>query len=518
MSIDTLVPDQGATRRLTPDDFKGPARNVERTRRNSAGGREPRKPYKERHQPGPKRTPKPWPGGLPPYPDGTPRRNPGGSPRPFRQRGLIPVPRPNPGFGLKPLPPRPGLGLATATRLGRAVIPRLVPGLATALALLDLYDLVKTVVSPSKAYRPNPGNGWVKCWGDCAQNLPNHSMSGIGACNLPSACLSGQNVGAAAPVGVLPPPNNVTSWTLIYKYWVPNLNAWKGQLHSFYRRTRTGTQVDPVMVPQTEWNVPISPEVNPNLLRHAPSLPGYDPAPRPRFRRGVGGPLIGPDGLPVDPVELSPDEVSRRIEELGRNSWEVASPVIRPGVPVNPRPGQPPDATPGPGAPPDTKPVDPPAKRKPQLHKRRKPPRREKQKKVRGPIFWFFAIADAMSESAEVVDALYEALPEDVKKRWERDRKISNADAGRHALIDQAGQYGIDGADWKAQAVFHNFHKIDGAEALRNIIANQVEDKLIGGLHRNLPPNMINAAEDGQKAYAKLVDKALKELGLKESE
>lgn len=103
---------------------------------------------------------------------------------------------------------------------------------------------------------------------------------------------------------------------------------------------------------------------------------------------------------------------------------------------------------------------------------------------------------DSVSEWAEVIDALFEALPEDVRKRWEKDRP-------KRGLVDQAGQYGIDGADWKAQALFWNLHKLDMQQAVINIIENHLEDKLYGGIHSKLP-KQTGAALDG--AFKELAD------------
>ena len=51
-------------------------------------------------------------------------------------------------------------------------------------------------------------------------------------------------------------------------------------------------------------------------------------------------------------------------------------------------------------------------------------------------------------------------------------------------LADQAGQYGIDGADWKAKAIWHNRDKIDINKAIEEIIKNSVEDDLYGVYHQ----------------------------------
>lgn len=77
-----------------------------------------------------------------------------------------------------------------------------------------------------------------------------------------------------------------------------------------------------------------------------------------------------------------------------------------------------------------------------------------------------------LSEGADLVDAVYEALPDDVKKRWGKGRK--------DRPIDNWGQYGISGADWKLQAIYHNYHKLDFSEAAKNILLNELEDQAYG--------------------------------------
>lgn len=125
------------------------------------------------------------------------------------------------------------------------------------------------------------------------------------------------------------------------------------------------------------------------------------------------------------------------------------------------------------------------------------PPRRDtKEKKVitrsKAIAIQIAKALDNISEASEVVDALYEALPKDVRKRWEKDRfpdaywykdKVTGQwkrGGMSRGPADQFGQYGIDGADWKLEALWYNFHKIDAPEAIKNVIYNQVEDKLYG--------------------------------------
>lgn len=134
----------------------------------------------------------------------------------------------------------------------------------------------------------------------------------------------------------------------------------------------------------------------------------------------------------------------------------------------------------------------------------RPPPRtKERKRRVR-----FFNWLDWISEAGEVVDALYDGLPKKVRQKWEKEHQGGHwvydkrekrwewyLDPNRHPAIDQAGQYGISGADWKARALWHNWDKVDLDAALRNIIKNTFEDRFLGEIHKRLPRN-VGAALD----------------------
>ena len=81
---------------------------------------------------------------------------------------------------------------------------------------------------------------------------------------------------------------------------------------------------------------------------------------------------------------------------------------------------------------------------------------------------------------------------------------------------DQYGQYGIEGADWKAQALWEHWDKVDMEAAMENLFKNYVEDKVIGGIHRKLPRNSGNANPEGDREFAKrleeLVDYVLENM------
>lgn len=109
-----------------------------------------------------------------------------------------------------------------------------------------------------------------------------------------------------------------------------------------------------------------------------------------------------------------------------------------------------------------------------------------------------FRALDQVSEAAEIVDAFFEALPKDVQKRWSKDRP-------NRQFLDAAGQYGIDGADWKMQAIYYNWDKVDLDQAVKNVIWNHYEDKLYGAIHRNLPRNTVNALSPGERQIAEAI-------------
>ena len=134
------------------------------------------------------------------------------------------------------------------------------------------------------------------------------------------------------------------------------------------------------------------------------------------------------------------------------------------------------------------------------------PPRGTREApKAQGPLQTIMKAMDIISEAAEFVDALYDALPDDVRKRWD--------EKGR-GLIDNAGQYGIDGADWKLNALWHNWHKVDIEQAIKNIIANEFQDKILGKYQQALPKNIGHVADVGSLGLNDLIDLFNRTVGL----
>ena len=130
----------------------------------------------------------------------------------------------------------------------------------------------------------------------------------------------------------------------------------------------------------------------------------------------------------------------------------------------------------------------------------RRPAKGEKEKRVKSKIAALLNVVDNISELSEIVGALYESLPGGVQRRWEGKAKWFEydnlvLDRKRRGLLDNAGQYGLDGADWKLQALYYNWHLIDPDIAFRNLITNQTSDWINGHIHRKLPNNTGSALD-----------------------
>lgn len=197
-----------------------------------------------------------------------------------------------------------------------------------------------------------------------------------------------------------------------------------------------------------------NPMADPNIVRNLPPMPSNLPDPQ-------GNPRPSPRARPGTATEAPPEW-----------QWETGR---------NPRP-----------------------RSRPRL--RRRPPRGHKDKKILSQskrfMLWLFNALDALSENSEIIGAFFDALPKDVRDRWSKGRED-------RPFVDNGGQYGIDGADWKLQAVYHNWHKIDAEQALTNVARNLLQDQLYGVVHKNLPPGAFRAITRDDKTFNDLVDDLL---------
>ena len=112
-------------------------------------------------------------------------------------------------------------------------------------------------------------------------------------------------------------------------------------------------------------------------------------------------------------------------------------------------------------------------------HKPRPPGKGEKEKKVRVPaaLMGAFRAATMATEAIDLLDALLEALPPKYRKGVEK--------SGRTDKRARLGEGVAYSTPWdKFKHLLKNWRHIDMPTAVKEIIKNQIEDKLIGGLNR----------------------------------
>ncbi|PZO60395.1 MAG: hypothetical protein DI635_15460 [Pseudoxanthomonas suwonensis] len=388
--------------------------------------------------------------------------------RPFIPRGELPREKGARPFLRAPRNPR-GFGRRTGKvrRDVRVRLPRvsLIPGLSRALALADLaaplvlptgeWDIDPNIADPGFSpwvrddgpYTRPPG-GWI---GDFSVSW--------GLWHPQQWQLTGQSYEEGnrwpATASMSRSRSATTDRMIIYWCW-SNGYVWRGNEHSSWSRQRqpsTGTFVttfSPREIVKAFPNPDASPVHDANVARR---LPAHRP------------------GTPPDAVRAAPRPVtpSDHPEALKRWRWWSG----------------------GRGGPPGP-------------HMRTPPPSRTRERKVRSRSLTvslaMFKALDLTSEASEIVSSFYDALPKEVRKRWERGR---GEDPDKYRNFDNFGQYGIDGADWKLQALYHNWDKVDLGEAFRNVAKNMVEDRVYGSIHRYMPKHAGgDATKEAWRAFS----------------
>lgn len=320
---------------------------------------------------------------------------------------------------------------------------------------------------------PNPAAGWRR-GGRCSTYRPNGwqltTSNSTGQShpwnNNANTCLYGQAAGAEVPMGT-PVPGSDNQLNYVQKYG--NLPyQYLAHTDAFWRPVGS-----PAGRPDfvRAWTLGRDPNYerwkNKLVQHHEPGEPFGEPSPQ----SGIGSPQTDPTPFYSDSSPYEPDHHWRWRAGLGTGS------AATPGTSV-----------PTPGA-------------------TRAPPKvYESEGKVNtrsGRLgIMLYRTLDHVSEWAEVVEAIYDALPDDVKKRWERDRYMG----------DNFGQYGIGAAPWQLQALYYNWHKVDFVQAVKNVLKNQLSDAAIGGMQSKLPKNTGAAHEQGEKEFAKWLDDIFNEV------
>lgn len=120
----------------------------------------------------------------------------------------------------------------------------------------------------------------------------------------------------------------------------------------------------------------------------------------------------------------------------------------------------------------------PPGARPPSAHVRERPRGRDQHNKNMSRAarigVWLWNMLDTVSELSEIGGAFWDALPEEIRDRY-------NCADGT-----SFGQYGLDISTCKASAIINHFGEIDALEAFKNLAKNIVEDMTIGQFHKFL--------------------------------
>lgn len=373
--------------------------------------------------------------------------------------------------------------------LGR-LAGRLVPGLGLVLLAWDIYDSMETL-------QGSPGRkaGWLLGGtASCSLTCPGSPSIALGAglnwgpggdCPIsqPSNCVSGQAVKVMADMpqsqidaiwNASPKPTKIIEGIVHFK-WGASSKMFNKTIHVY----RPG--MEPKSPPR------YLPEAPPNFapLDLLPmNIPGLDPNSMPIF---VPVPTPHPIPVPLLPrLKPNPDRVPSERSDDGIVTKPDPWAPIPPVNPFPPEPAFPPNPEPGTGVKPKP-PVDPfvpsvdldtgaigsspRVTPRPGRHYKRPPGSNEREKKKNLNRGAFYRILNGLvgfvGEAGDFVDAVYDALPPKVRRWKGRDGKWRDRDANPIT---------------KAERIFNNLDKLDVDKAIENIIANQLEDKLIGSL------------------------------------
>lgn len=355
------------------------------------------------------------------------------------------TPKPRKSFGKK------GLKVPNIATFGRAM-PRAIlrrHPLFTALELLQLVIPAEPGTSWPANYVPS---GWKIRW-LCNWNNIDGWADPTGTCGS-GHCATGQASPAYAMGTQL--PANTLEYVICDRYTSLGAPRWRPKVW-FVRNccpSSCGGQTFPaetVRYPNVKEAVALdlAPAQNPNVMRAMPSV-----RPRPSDLT-----VVQPDfGIaPKSDAETLADMLGSPVRTPpSRFGWSFGPEGKTPTKPIGIRP--------------------------PKAGEREPPKGLSKSQRVGIALF---GALDDISELSELVDAFYGALPDEIQDK-------TDCTAAR-GLLDTAGQYGIDNADCKIQAIVRYAAQIDTEVAVRNIVANFLQDRVIGDINKHLPPGTARA-------------------------
>lgn len=325
----------------------------------------------------------------------------------------------------------------------RGVLRRLNPWFQMGKTAYQLYDFSQRF--SDDAYFSIPA-GW-NLYKHCISGGDSITIDAIGNCTQPQVVAKSK-----LATGYVVGQKWFTTWTVVSDY-NPNPSFSVCLHHETYNWIAGGTpnaSQAPVLVPGVQrvatpapWNLPVV-------------YPAVDPLAWP-----VGQPAPSPRPLPWRVLPYRQVNPHRSPSEQSQWGNGLPAPRPRPSGSVVIAPG----VTPSPHGPP---------------HGSRTPGPGVKERKVQvGGKFGgaLFRALNTITESLDVIDAIYDALPNSAKVKTYR-------------IYGNAGRPGQQWADATPQqklwAIYRNLHLVDIDQALLNILANQLQDFVIGKAGRHL--------------------------------
>ena len=364
-------------------------------------------------------------------------------PRPYNPslrppRGPYPVPTPD--NDNRPKPARNFPGLRRAGRVGRNVV-RMHPAARVAGRLLDYGSIIirnDEYVPQASARRNNPiihAPGWtVDCTSDCGDGPIIYSAGGCATLWV-DCQFGGGTVYRSSNFG----RHGENSFSTItfddYRTISPIDDTWAHHNRRYLRGTATSK-------PKSDYSLNWE---NPRAMPN----PAVDPFLRP----GIG--VAAPEPLPRAVVPYRRNNPN--MPEQSSHGYSV--PIGRTATPGNPTgiPGM------GPVGHGQTVPVTTPLPQPPEPG--------VKEKKIKTGLVGLARLAmNAVTETGDAIDALYKALP-----KWLRDE-----------LFRRNGYQPLS-SNQRLRALYRHIEALDVAQAVKNLVLNEIEDQLIGRASRRVP-------------------------------
>lgn len=241
---------------------------------------------------------------------------------------------------------------------------------------------------------------------------------------------------------------------------------------------------------------PGRPAINPNIPRELPTRPKPEVLPEVEPLPPYVEPAPGDTPVPDFDIEIDPSTRPRPRPQTRPRPRPRPRPDTQPGPAPNPGPGPAPSPgpapAPGPGPKPGPKPTPQPGGSpvppgRPPLPAPPKKGERERKVERKGGAQTILRVLDAVSEGAEVVDCFFSQLPKAKQLAWARKalpgaQSVKQAESARQ--IDRLKAYGLNGADWKLLALYHNWSSFSDEQikaALECAATNVAVDEFIGG-------------------------------------